>query len=48
MMGEGDEQCPLAVIENAPVEFTDSPLRSDLEVALEDDMYLPLYKHMLE
>lgn len=48
MMGEADERCPLAVVENAPVEFTDHPRREDLEVAPEDDMYLPLYKHLMK
>lgn len=48
MMGEADECCPLAVIENAPVDFTDQPRREDLEVAPEDDMYLPMYKHLMK
>ncbi|MBV2167078.1 MAG: coenzyme F420-0:L-glutamate ligase [Bdellovibrio sp.] len=48
MMGEADECCPLALIQNAPVVFTDSPSRSDLEVSPEDDMYLPLYQHLLK
>ncbi|MGZ3774226.1 MAG: coenzyme F420-0:L-glutamate ligase [Pseudobdellovibrionaceae bacterium] len=48
MMGEADECCPLAVIHNAPVEFTESPRRSDLEIPPQEDMYLPLYKHLLK
>ena len=40
-MGDGDEQCPLAVIEDANVEFVESVRRSELRIPLEDDMYLP-------
>lgn len=48
MMGEADERCPLALINNAPVEFTDTPQRSDLEVPQQEDMYLPLYQHLIQ
>lgn len=48
MMGEADERCPLALINNAPVEFTETPQRSDLEVAPHEDMYLPLYQHLIQ
>ncbi|NUN07478.1 MAG: coenzyme F420-0:L-glutamate ligase [Bdellovibrio sp.] len=48
MMGEANEKCPLAVIENAPVEFCEHPARDEFEVAPADDMYLPLYKHLMK
>nr|WP_295900295.1 coenzyme F420-0:L-glutamate ligase [uncultured Bdellovibrio sp.] len=48
MMGEAAEKCPLAIIQNAPVEFTDFPERSELEVDPSEDMYLPLYKHLMK
>ena len=43
-MGEGSERQPLAVIEDAPVEFTDGVNRRELLISLEDDMYRPLFK----
>lgn len=48
IMGEADERSPLALISNASVEFTDRPDRSDLEVPLQEDMYLPLYQHLIQ
>jgi len=43
-MGEGREKQPLALIEDAPVEFREKIKRSELHIALKDDMYLPLFK----
>lgn len=44
-MGEGNEQRPLAVIEDAEVEFIDKRIDpSELKIPLEDDMY----KHFFE
>lgn len=48
MMGEAAELCPLAMISGAPLEFTESVHREDLEVPMQQDMYLPLYEHMLK
>jgi F420-0:gamma-glutamyl ligase len=48
MMGEAAERCPLAMILGAPIEFTDSANREDLEVPMAQDMYLPLYEHLLK
>lgn len=48
MMGEANESRPLAFIKNAPVEFTAEAKASDLIVPIEEDMYLPLYQHLLE
>lgn len=44
LMGEADEQCPLCVIENAPVEFTDASTREELKYPAENDLYTPLLK----
>ncbi len=44
VMGEGAEQQPLCVIEDAPVEFTSKTNRRELIVAPTDDMYRPLFK----
>lgn len=42
-MGEGDECIPLAVIEDAPVEFTSRVKAGELQIPLEDDIYLPFF-----
>lgn len=42
-MGEGDECIPLAVIEDAPVEFTSRVQPHELQIPLEDDIYLPFF-----
>ncbi len=44
VMGEGAEQQPLAVIEDAPVEFTEKVNRREVEISAKDDMYAPLFK----
>lgn len=43
-MGEGSERMPLAIIENAPVEYVERVDRRELRIALKDDMYGPLFK----
>jgi coenzyme F420-0:L-glutamate ligase len=43
-MGEGREQRPLCVIEDAPVGFCEKTARKELLVAPKDDMYRPLFK----
>ena len=43
-MGEGSEQQPLCLIEDAPVEFTDETNRAELIVPPEEDMYGPLFR----
>jgi len=40
--GEGDEQQPLVIIEDAPVKFTEKVNRDELMIDLEEDMYRPL------
>lgn len=47
MMGEANERCPLAMIQHAPVSFTDQNTRDELFVPVEQDMYLPVYQHLL-
>lgn len=45
VMGEGSEQQPLAVIENAPVEFVDkNPSRRELYMDPKEDVYQPLFE----
>lgn len=46
VMGEGREQCPLAIITNSPVEFSEKAYRKELEIAIQDDMYLPLFSKL--
>lgn len=48
MMGEANERCPLALLSGANVEFTEHPRREDWEVPMNEDMYLPLYQHLLK
>lgn len=43
LMGEGNEQKPLAVIEDAPVEFRDRVNRKELIIPAADDLYAPLF-----
>jgi len=42
-MGEGKEQKPLCVIEDAPVEFSAKVNRKELVISPKDDMYRPLF-----
>ncbi len=47
MMGEGNEQTPLAVIKNAPVSFINKPLNEkdkDLNLPPEQDIFAYVYK----
>lgn len=44
LMGEGREQQPLAVIENAPVEFCDNVNKKELRIAPGGDIYSPLFR----
>nr|AIA17526.1 F420-0:Gamma-glutamyl ligase [uncultured bacterium] len=43
LMGEGSEQRPLCVIEDAQVEFSDSVDRNELRISAADDLYKPLF-----
>lgn len=44
MMGEADEQQPLAIIKNAPVEFTDKIQDKEMLIDITDDIYRPLFE----
>ncbi len=46
VMGEGNEQIPLSLITDAPVEFTEKIDRDELVIGIEDDMYAPLFSHL--
>ncbi|MEK7093006.1 MAG: coenzyme F420-0:L-glutamate ligase [Patescibacteria group bacterium] len=43
VMGEGSEQQPLCVIEDAPVEFVNRVNKKELLIPMKDDMYAPLF-----
>ena len=45
VMGEGAERQPLAVIEDAPVEFVEKVSRKEVQISAKKDMYAPLFKH---
>lgn len=44
VMGEGSERRPLAIVEDAPVEFVDKVDRSELVIPIDEDMYRPLFR----
>lgn len=48
MMGEADERCPLAMITGASVDFVPTVDRASWEIPPEEDMYQPLYKHLMK
>jgi len=43
-MGEGSERRPLALLENAPVEFVDEVPPNEIKYPVENDLYTPLFK----
>ncbi len=44
LMGEANEQCPLCVITNAPVVFTEHTHREEISYPAENDLYTPLLR----
>ena len=42
-MGEGNEQKPIAIIKNVPVEFCEKVSRKELYIDPKEDMYRPLF-----
>lgn len=46
LMGEGNEQFPLALITQAPIEFCDRTNRQELHIPIQDDMYQPLFARL--
>lgn len=47
-MGEGKEQQPMALITDAPIEFTEKINKKELKIAVKDDLYLPLFRRILK
>ncbi len=47
-MGEGKEQQPLALITDAPVEFTKKINKKELLINPKDDLYLPLFQGIIK
>jgi len=49
VMGEGNEKQPLALIENAPIEFTNKKMKKDsISITIEDDLYKPLLQSLIK
>lgn len=46
VMGEGNEQQPLAMIEKTHIEFCDKIHRKELHIDIQDDMYRPLFSKL--
>ena len=46
VMGEGDEQSPLAIVKDAPVIFSQKVDRSELKIDIKDDLYRPLFENL--
>ncbi len=44
VMGEGKEQQPLAVITDAPVQFSERVQRNELRIPMKDDLYKDLFR----
>lgn len=45
-MGESNERQPLALIQNAPVEFTNKTRPLELLIKPQDDIYAPIFKNL--
>jgi F420-0:gamma-glutamyl ligase len=43
-MGEGDERKPLAIINEAPVEYTNRTNKNELKIDIKEDIYGPLFR----
>ncbi|MDO8668261.1 MAG: coenzyme F420-0:L-glutamate ligase [bacterium] len=43
-MGEGDEKQPLAVITDAPVQYTNRTNKHELKIDIREDLYGPMFK----
>lgn len=48
LMGEGNEQRPLCLIEHAPVLFTETGIHEQLFIDPKDDLFAPLYQRLLD
>jgi F420-0:gamma-glutamyl ligase len=47
MMGEADEASPLALIEDAPVEYCETTDPTEIQIPYQMDLYLPLFESRL-
>ncbi|HZJ41129.1 MAG TPA: coenzyme F420-0:L-glutamate ligase [Candidatus Saccharimonadales bacterium] len=45
-MGEGDEKKPLALINEAPVEYSERVNKNELKIDIKEDMYGPLFRRI--
>jgi coenzyme F420-0:L-glutamate ligase len=43
-MGEGNERMPLAIINDAPVEYTERMNKNELKIDIKEDLYGPLFR----
>jgi len=43
-MGEGDERKPLAIINEAPIEFCEKTNKNELKIDIKEDLYGPLFR----
>ncbi len=48
LMGEGAEKCPLALIEQAPVVFTQKTNPQEIQIPLKEDLYYPLFSQYIK
>ncbi len=48
VMGEGNEQQPLALIEKTSVKFCDKVYQKELNIDIRDDMYQPFFSKLLK
>ena len=46
-MGEGNEQRPLAIIYNAPIEYSNKLNRDELKIDIKEDIYGPMFKKIM-
>lgn len=46
-MGEGDERRPLAIIDNAPIEYSDKLNKNELKIDIKDDIYRPMFEQIM-
>jgi F420-0:gamma-glutamyl ligase len=45
VMGEGNEQQPIAIIKDISIKFCDRIYRKELSIDIEDDMYRPFFQN---
>jgi F420-0:gamma-glutamyl ligase len=46
-MGEGNERRPLAIIQNAPIEYSNKLSRDELKIDIKEDIYKPLFEQIM-